>query len=872
MQAAFFDGLPGTTYMLISTNPSPKDRRALCAPAVNRPKLQALTMLLLDRQSGATVKPRGEAKHSGGLACHIQLRLRADGHALGLLPGKTTIGSSPRCNLRIERPGVQPLHCLIIEAEDGLRIRNWTENTKLNGIPFEESPLVAGDCLSLGSVELDVIDRRAEVSQLVTESAVVVSKDAELMRAGRDHARIRSRRLLVALRHERTAHDELRQQIAGLRQRDVQNKAVVEAYELLSKEHDHLHAEADQLRERLQQLTEERAAVEGAWQELSAESVTLDESRQSMADENATLLARLDEAQQLLERAQQERSSFANSAAEVELERAAKLRAEADVAAAIADGKRQLEEQEHRFAEQARQFSESIRLLEQELAATGEIRYSLARAREEAQAQLVDAESRRLDHLARIQDLESRLAEAEERAAKATELAAIQSSAKSKDAAGEPARHTFGDVDSTAHVAIETPAAFDWSSACNELGSQDQLHAHEGEEATSSPHLSEPATVEAAWDRPASAADGWNSPGAEDPLSSPVADDWEEPALAEEPTAAAWPRASEFGAAAIAPNPWDQQPSQRAPADDSLFGEEESSTTQHEASNLNRTAEDSDVASDEPVFAKPQVSDHRESEAEHKPAVKPERTSFIEQYSHLFAEDDAASEEKPIRSNEPAPANVLAKGVVRAEVAGLPTPASEDEDTIEQYMAKLLQRVRGDSAGAKSTSEQPSHMPLNAPAMQPVDSSTEHSAAMALGSPETYSGGDASASDVPGAVYSELVKRRVASLGPTTNFGALRALANESARMAISRHELTKLRRNAVTKTIVATLAGVTSLWLMLESPDWRNIQFITACGALLVAAYWAGETCRTLLNSLRIAAYEGPEETALPIDVEENL
>jgi hypothetical protein len=94
-------------------------------------------------------------------------------------------------------------------------------------------------------------------------------------------------------------------------------------------------------------------------------------------------------------------------------------------------------------------------------------------------------------------------------------------------------------------------------------------------------------------------------------------------------------------------------------------------------------------------------------------------------------------------------------------------------------------------------------------------------------------------------------------------------LANETARLAISRHELRKLRRNAVTKTIVATLAGMTSLWLMLDSPDWRNVQFLTACGALLVAAYWAAEAFRTLINSMRIKPYEGPEDKALPIDVE---
>jgi hypothetical protein len=107
----------------------------------------------------------------------------------------------------------------------------------------------------------------------------------------------------------------------------------------------------------------------------------------------------------------------------------------------------------------------------------------------------------------------------------------------------------------------------------------------------------------------------------------------------------------------------------------------------------------------------------------------------------------------------------------------------------------------------------------------------------------------------------------------------LRALANESARRAIGRHELRKLRRNAVTKVIVGTLAGVTSLWLMLDSPDWRSVQFITGCLSLLVAAYWAGETYRTLVESLRAGAYDGPEAAVggteafqtpgLPIDVE---
>ena len=96
---------------------------------------------------------------------------------------------------------------------------------------------------------------------------------------------------------------------------------------------------------------------------------------------------------------------------------------------------------------------------------------------------------------------------------------------------------------------------------------------------------------------------------------------------------------------------------------------------------------------------------------------------------------------------------------------------------------------------------------------------------------------------------------------------ALRALANESARRAISTHAHRKHRKTAVTKVIVATLAGVTSLWLMLQSPDWRDPQFMTACVLMLVAAYWAGETYQALLDSLRDAAYGGTEDELDDLD-----
>src|SRR4051794_8479312 len=115
-------------------------------------------MLVLDRQSPASSQPRGGA---AGEAGRIHLRLRADGQLVELPPGKTTIGSSPRCNVRIQQPGVQPVHCLIVHAPEGLTVRSWARDTRLNGVSFVESSLGLGDCLSVGPVDLEVIDPQA---------------------------------------------------------------------------------------------------------------------------------------------------------------------------------------------------------------------------------------------------------------------------------------------------------------------------------------------------------------------------------------------------------------------------------------------------------------------------------------------------------------------------------------------------------------------------------------------------------------------------------------------------------------------------------------------------------------------------------------
>src|SRR5690349_15643067 len=107
-------------------------------------------MLLLDRPTGVAT-----ARDSGATPFH--LRFRVGGELVELPVGKTTIGSSPRCGLRIDRPGVQPVHCLIVHGPEGLSVRRWATDTQLNGAPFNDARLNAGDCLAVGGVELELV-------------------------------------------------------------------------------------------------------------------------------------------------------------------------------------------------------------------------------------------------------------------------------------------------------------------------------------------------------------------------------------------------------------------------------------------------------------------------------------------------------------------------------------------------------------------------------------------------------------------------------------------------------------------------------------------------------------------------------------------
>ena len=108
----------------------------------------------------------------------VRYGARLDGQILDLPLGKTTVGSSPRCNLRIQQPGVQPLHLLIAQEGERLSVRRWASDALLNGEPFVEAPLAVGDWLSVGPVELEIVDLDAPNVRSANRESVALSESA----------------------------------------------------------------------------------------------------------------------------------------------------------------------------------------------------------------------------------------------------------------------------------------------------------------------------------------------------------------------------------------------------------------------------------------------------------------------------------------------------------------------------------------------------------------------------------------------------------------------------------------------------------------------------------------------------------------------
>ncbi len=134
---------------------------------------------------------------------------------------KISLGSAASCVVQL--PELEPFHCLVVRGERQVVVRRWAAQGLLNGFPFRDAPLTTGDRLSLGPYELEVVALGGEyspdqrVEQLLEQLEFLRGElaEAEALRERFDHAEIerqRERQAMqrLSLEFEQVAEERIR--------------------------------------------------------------------------------------------------------------------------------------------------------------------------------------------------------------------------------------------------------------------------------------------------------------------------------------------------------------------------------------------------------------------------------------------------------------------------------------------------------------------------------------------------------------------------------------------------------------------------------------------------------------------------------------
>jgi len=320
-------------------------------------------------------------------AGQLVLRIRGtsrDGQILRLQSAKCTIGSDRRCTLRLNAPGIRPVHCLIVRGRQTTIVRRWSPDTRLNGSEFADAQLSPGDRLGIGPIEMEVVETTAlpalPQSPKPKETSVSygLRNITRRLNLANQQGRRRARRLVEELRRAR-------QEIERLRGRVSQT----------ADQADHCQAELDarwkQLRQEAERLEAQRTVLDEHRKHQEQRETELDEDRRQIDACRAELEVRQTEFEQRQqqwdrqcgEREQQQRESEQSPAFQ------------ASEAAASSDAARdELLAERAAFEEEKRQWEAEVQAhrlqWEQQQREFEQQRQRLAAKHQEVEARLTD--------------------------------------------------------------------------------------------------------------------------------------------------------------------------------------------------------------------------------------------------------------------------------------------------------------------------------------------------------------------------------------------------------------------------------------------------------------------------------------------------
>lgn len=779
-----------------------------------------------------------------------------------LSPGRLSIGSSPRCTIRVAAPGVQPLHCTLQVDEQGAQCTSWGADVLLNGETFRSTSLETGDILQLGAVRLiavgepdDPIDpermarcwagptigRRVDGEPLTPpqlEQPVLLDGPTLDRRLFSDRliydlaqanqtARKRLRGCLGSLRATRQEAAELARSVADLENRLGESWKEQSQQRELCERLQQQAAKASEAAEALQQIEELSSQLGEVEAELATTQLQLAErtaANQSLeqrvdqlqssldrqgktAERISALTERFREAQQLSERREEQLAGLHHEKLHLEAsltELQAQLREQQDRADRLAD---QLQEAESRDDEAVAAATERCRSLTEQAEQTQQ---RLAEVTAESERRAEDLEALRTQQRtwqSERLEMETRLAE------QASRLAALV--AEQAQASAEP-----DDRDEQLAAA-----------AAEHRELQQQLEEHQAAAQASEQRLSELETQAEELRQQLAVAEEQLT-AAETQLQE--AESTAEKAVSELNEARQGDQVdAERVAEAVARVESLAEELQRAQSENErLAAEAEEARQQLEAA---RTLAAQQVVEPSPQVGLSETADagRPEVEAPAERSLTPptdkvetaedveeeasrssEPTSFYEQYKHLLPNED-----EPIESAAATPI------VEEPSRPPLLSPTEDDDaESLEQYMAEMMQRVRT-TAPAATASFAPTPP---APKPSPVRRETV---------------AEKTADDEQESVEPiDLDQLRSSSQKPPmpTDMGALRSLANSAARKAIATSVQRRDLEIVASKLALCAIAVGASIYLMAASKRWDDPLSI-AGGVLALAGGYAG-------------------------------
>jgi hypothetical protein len=261
---------------------------------------------------------------------------------------------------------------------------------------------------------------------------------------------------------------------------------------------------------------------------------------------------------------------------------------------------------------------------------------------------------------------------------------------------------------------------------------------------------------------------------------------------------------------------------------------------------------------------------HEEAEPSSAASPAPAPASFIDRYAHMFDEENENAQPSDGASDFDLDTPSLSNPACELE-APLPTgrdgnagAGAGEEDSIDDYMAQLMQRIRGTSTGSEQAQATWTAPKTPDPVAAKAEPGTDASKRADSLEPS---------SDLPPITLEEM-KRSGPRPEQGTDMGALRDLANQTARSAIGVHASRKHRENATSKLLVVGAAVASGSYLLATAPSLVSLQFGGACIAVIGSLYWGIVIMRSLSEYARVkaaaekaATSRDPARPQLPID-----